>query len=482
MTWLAPWALFGVSAIALPMLIHLLGRRRAKTQLFPTLRFIGQSRLLPTRRTRLHDLLLLLVRVAIIASAALALAQPYWRTPTRREAFERTLARAIVLDTSASVRRALSVDSSRALADQLARDANVSVLLSSNDVTKAIPGALAWLSQQAERRELVIVSDFQEGAIDANTIARIPSEVGVQLMRVGMRVSGSGLVTVSRLGTNIVTARATALAGGGIGLSSATPAERDIEWVVRASEPQSNTAEDVGDSGMAVRVLAGVQESARAGAAMAAANSVSEALPASDSPQAIAIVTVGAEQRATLLANARVPSRTRMLRTLSEMIGDESLRAAVAGERDIAPTDSSKLLVVARTADGRAAVLAAEATVDGRSSLVLFDNAEAGSLTTATLIVAARRASRAPFAETNPAQVADSTLRKWQRTPSTELRPAATRSDDAAASNASDGRWLWVLALLLLVVETMLRRVDRGVTTDANADAGSAVSARARPQ
>ena len=106
MIWLNPWAWLGLLGVALPVLIHLLGRGHARVHRFPTLRFLGASRLLPTRRTRIHDLPLLLVRIGAVALAVAALAQPLVLTAKRARSLDRGLARAIVVDTSASMRRA----------------------------------------------------------------------------------------------------------------------------------------------------------------------------------------------------------------------------------------------------------------------------------------------------------------------------------------------------------------------------------------
>ncbi|HEV8218511.1 MAG TPA: BatA domain-containing protein, partial [Gemmatimonadaceae bacterium] len=105
MIWLNAWALIGLAGVALPVAIHLLARGHARTRRFPSLRFIDPSQLLPTRRTRIQDPLLLALRCAIVALAALALAQPLLVTAKRKQAVERGIARVIVVDTSVSMRR-----------------------------------------------------------------------------------------------------------------------------------------------------------------------------------------------------------------------------------------------------------------------------------------------------------------------------------------------------------------------------------------
>ena len=73
---LSPWALVGLVAIAGPIAAHLLARRPPKTLRFPNLRFLPPTVPTPVKRHRLADHGLLVLRMAIIAVAAFALAQP----------------------------------------------------------------------------------------------------------------------------------------------------------------------------------------------------------------------------------------------------------------------------------------------------------------------------------------------------------------------------------------------------------------------
>src|SRR4051794_39243167 len=181
MSWQNPLALLGVLAVALPVLIHLLGRGHAKVHRFPTLRFLDASRLLPTRRTTVHDLPLLLVRSAILALAAVALTQPLWLTKARRRSMDGGLARAIIVDTSASM--AGSIDSARAVARRSAAEAQISVVVESGDPRGELIGAVGWLTRQGRRGEIVIVSDFQRGSVERNDLAAVPPSVGIALLR-----------------------------------------------------------------------------------------------------------------------------------------------------------------------------------------------------------------------------------------------------------------------------------------------------------
>src|SRR3954462_5020244 len=166
MQWLNPWALAGLLAVGVPLLIHLLGRQRAQPLRFPTLRFLGASRLVPTRRKRITDLPLLIIRMLIVAAAAIALAQPWLDTAARRAARQtataRTLSRAVILDPSASMSSTANgappADSARKVAALSTSGGSIATTIETDRPATAIDGAAAWLSLQPGRRELVIVS------------------------------------------------------------------------------------------------------------------------------------------------------------------------------------------------------------------------------------------------------------------------------------------------------------------------------------
>jgi hypothetical protein len=73
---LSPWALAGLIALAGPILAHLLARRPPQRLRFPNLRFLPLTPPTPVKRHRLADSGLLALRVAVLALAAIAFAQP----------------------------------------------------------------------------------------------------------------------------------------------------------------------------------------------------------------------------------------------------------------------------------------------------------------------------------------------------------------------------------------------------------------------
>ena len=180
--WLNPGALPLIALAALPIVIHLLLRRRANVVPFPTVRFIVPSDRSAVRLRRPSDLLLLAIRVAIVTCAAIAVARPLLLTDGRREAWAARTTRAIVVDTSASV------DAGRASETAAAerRDAVTARRFDAAQLSDGIVHATAWLSSaEPGQREIVVVSDFQQGTLGAETFVAVPKEIGLRMVPVG---------------------------------------------------------------------------------------------------------------------------------------------------------------------------------------------------------------------------------------------------------------------------------------------------------
>ncbi len=76
LTFLNSTFLIGLLGALLPLLIHLLNRRRIKIIPFSTLKYLTPLQKKQMRRMRIREILLLLVRMAIVAFLALAMARP----------------------------------------------------------------------------------------------------------------------------------------------------------------------------------------------------------------------------------------------------------------------------------------------------------------------------------------------------------------------------------------------------------------------
>jgi len=77
MGFLAPLMLIGAIALAVPIAIHLIGRRRAKIVPFAALDFLMATKRKTARRLRLRERILLLLRALACVAVAIALAKPF---------------------------------------------------------------------------------------------------------------------------------------------------------------------------------------------------------------------------------------------------------------------------------------------------------------------------------------------------------------------------------------------------------------------
>lgn len=84
MPFLSPWMLYGLAALAAPILIHLWQRRRVVQVRFSTLRFLKIVAAKTSRSSRIENVLLLLLRCLLFALLALAAARPVISTKTAR--------------------------------------------------------------------------------------------------------------------------------------------------------------------------------------------------------------------------------------------------------------------------------------------------------------------------------------------------------------------------------------------------------------
>ncbi|HEX5103238.1 MAG TPA: BatA domain-containing protein [Pirellulaceae bacterium] len=103
---LAPLYLAGLAALSLPLILHLVRRTPKGRKDFSSLMFLSPTPPRLTRRSRLDQILLLLLRLAALALLAFAFARPFLRqeaTLTMNSLPSRRVA--ILLDTSASMRQ-----------------------------------------------------------------------------------------------------------------------------------------------------------------------------------------------------------------------------------------------------------------------------------------------------------------------------------------------------------------------------------------
>ena len=191
MTFLAPWALLvGALGAAGLVALHLVARHRPAAYPLPTARFVPDRRTLVRRVSRRpRDLLLLLLRLVLVLSAATAFARPVL-TPGRA-----AMARVLVLDRSAAVG-----DHADALrrAREIVSDGVPTLLLVVDSSVAALGSDVSPLDSLARAPR---IGSHVVGSMSAALAAarRIGSEVGV-------RADSVELVLVSPLTTHQVDA------------------------------------------------------------------------------------------------------------------------------------------------------------------------------------------------------------------------------------------------------------------------------------
>lgn len=133
MSFLNQALLWGLAAVSVPVIIHLLNRRRFRRVSWAAMRFLNLSVEQNQRRMKLEDLILMLVRCAMVALLALVVARPVVEgllgVPGSK------VAAAIVIDNSASMgsvegestRLGLARQAATAVVDRLPRGSSVAV-------------------------------------------------------------------------------------------------------------------------------------------------------------------------------------------------------------------------------------------------------------------------------------------------------------------------------------------------------------------
>lgn len=204
MEFLQPLALAGLAAAALPALLHLLQRRLPPTQVFPAVRYLVDAEQRHSRRLRMRNLLLLLLRTALVLAVVLAAARPVVSAPFGGA--HAPSAVAIVLDNSLSAGAivdgrpriaalrdaAVAVASAAGAGDRLwlitadaiprqlvAGDAvtavrDIEVMPTRLDLGDAVRAAAEAVRRQPLPGTIVVLSDFQRTALSDAGVDDVP--------------------------------------------------------------------------------------------------------------------------------------------------------------------------------------------------------------------------------------------------------------------------------------------------------------------
>ena len=134
--------LAGLAAAAIPIIIHLLNRRRFKRVPWAAMRFVQVSLQRNQRRMQIEDLILLLLRTLLVALLALALARPAIDWLRANFLGSSTIATAIILDRSGSMAAAdrfgLAKQAAAETVDTLPDGSAAAVLLTADSADSGI--------------------------------------------------------------------------------------------------------------------------------------------------------------------------------------------------------------------------------------------------------------------------------------------------------------------------------------------------------
>jgi hypothetical protein len=123
MAFLSPFFLLGAAAAALPILVHLVRRTRARRVQFPSLMFLRRIEQKTIRRRRLRNIVLLVMRCAALLLLALAFARPYFPGFRSSAAGPRQVRSVILLDNSYSMLYPGVLERARQAARDIVRNA-----------------------------------------------------------------------------------------------------------------------------------------------------------------------------------------------------------------------------------------------------------------------------------------------------------------------------------------------------------------------
>lgn len=398
--WLQPQAWWGLAALAVPVLIHLLTRARSRRVAFPTLRFLRQARVSAFRQRRISDPLLLVVRMLAIATAVAALAAPVFVSDARRAEWDRRVARAVVLVGEAGAE-------AQAIAAEEAARAAFAETFTAEHPADALRAAREWLRDAPPAsRELLIAGDVRGGQIARSDLDPIPASTGIRVLPLPAAADGGGeaigQVAIADVG------------GAPQGLAlTITPAPTRTEVSYRAVPVDPP-----------ITVEAEPEQQARAEAILRAVLR-DGLLVTPPSERRVHLVFADADAaRAAEQGPGRVTAGAAINRrntwTMDALAEAPGARGAIRGDRFV-------ITLPMPASDPRAPEVVAR-------------------------VLSAAYAQ--PLDDREPRRIPAATLAAWER-------PAGPSPAGVPAVDEGDRRWLWLLALALLGIEQWLRRERR---------------------
>lgn len=120
--WLAPAGIALLGLTLLPILSHLIRRPPKERWFFGAMMLLERAKKSPTKRTKIHDWLLLLIRMFLLSLLGLAMLQPQLQWPNPNEPLERASKVVVLVDNSLSMNQRLSPKNSLTILEQVKKE------------------------------------------------------------------------------------------------------------------------------------------------------------------------------------------------------------------------------------------------------------------------------------------------------------------------------------------------------------------------
>jgi hypothetical protein len=221
LSFLNPFFLLGLAALAAPVLVHLVRRTRARRVQFPALVFVRQIPQRTIRRRTLHNLLLLLLRCLALLLIVFAFTRPFFSGGRAAAEAEATPSSLILIDASLSMRQGDHFASAKRRAEAItstaqagerfalvtfgkryeivnrftadtgavrAALARLSAGFEGTDYEQALRGAESLFAEKGTsgQKRIILISDFQaNGWSEANNSFKLRSDVRLIPVDVG---------------------------------------------------------------------------------------------------------------------------------------------------------------------------------------------------------------------------------------------------------------------------------------------------------
>ncbi|HEY8549028.1 MAG TPA: BatA domain-containing protein [Vicinamibacterales bacterium] len=443
-----PAVLAALALLVIPVLVHLLVRAPARVVDLPSLRFVPASRLHALRRHRLADRGLLALRLLVLLCAIAAFADPFVVTACRTRMWDARLAQAVVVHAAPD-----------AQPPERAAPPHVSTRIDVEDANEGVRRAMAWLSTAPPaRREIVVMSAFRLGSLDPQVVREVPEDVGLRFVRLPAEpatrtAKGPVYVRLDGEGTRATTTTVRTDGATTEIVETGPDTQSDVQLI------ESGNDVELSPWGIAVRgterdvARAALRSVLRAGIAPPAVND--------GRPRPRMVVQLGAAPAG--LQPAAAPA---VGPVVSALVNDRDL-AGLA--RSTTPSTAHQegtantAQVLFRGADGQPVVTVGASATEPPELVVHLAVLPASPL----LPLVIQRLARATVAPFDPltietATVPNGTLEAWSRAPG----PVTAAR---AGGRVSDRRLFWTAVLVLLAVETVVRRGRRTVGSSATA-------------